>query len=311
MENNIPAQEENVSGGKNRIKTIILVIAVIFVVASPFLWRGRHAIRAGLSNIFSGGSFERTSKKMTFSDSFSEKETLEEAGKMKSSKNSHWWVNSGALANFKEGILKTNQGDLDEDSNWRKLYNKNNSRDTEDGRQPQNIFRLVSRDQWQNLEQTLYFRINKINLSDSDYRNESNGVLLFNRYQDGDNLYYTGVRVDGHAVIKKKVADKYYTLAEKPVLTARENYDRNDSPNLLPINSWIGIRSEVTTISDDTVSLKLYVDKKNSGDWQLAAEAKDIPEKYGKKIISDPGYVGIRTDFMDVEFKDYEIFELK
>ena len=38
-------------------------------------------------------------------------------------------------------------------------------------------------------------------------------MLLFNRYQDGQTLYYGGVRVDGAAVIKKKLAGVYTTLA--------------------------------------------------------------------------------------------------
>jgi hypothetical protein len=298
MDENMSVQNSPASGGKNKpINYKILAGIVILTVAAFFLWHERGIIMTG--------------EPMTFSDSFSEGETLEEASKIESSKNSRWWVNSGALAEFKDGILETNQGDLAKDSKWRKLYAKNNSRDTEDGYQPQNIFRLVTRDKWEDLEQTLYFRINKTSLSESDYRNESNGVLLFNRYMDGDDLYYTGLRVDGHAVIKKKIADKYYTIKEKEVFTNGEKYDIVDNPSILPENSWIGIRSEIRNIDDDTVNLKLYVDKGQKGDWQLVLETQDEGDKYGKNPFLDEGYAGIRTDFMDAEFKDYRIFELE
>ena len=234
---------------------------------------------------------------------------LEEAGKMNKSKSDLWWLNSGGLMYINGDIISTVHGKLPEGSKWQKLYAKNNSRDTGDGYCPQNIFRLVTRGKWQNLIQTLYFKIDKNNLSESKYRNESNGVLLFNRYRDGDNLYYTGFRVDGQAVIKKKIGGKYYTLAEKEVFTKSREYDRVSNPNLIPQDSWIGIKSEVNNTDDTTVDIKFYVDKGHNGDWQLVLETKDKNDKYGKAPFLEEGYAGIRTDFMDVTFKDYSIKE--
>lgn len=238
---------------------------------------------------------------------FSEGGTLEEAGKMEASKNASWWLNSGGLMTMDQDHGKTNFGSLLEGSKWQKLYAKTNSRDTDDGYYPQNIFRLVSRDKWKNFTQQLYFNIDAINLSDSSYRDASNGILLFNRYQDGDNLYYTGLRVDGHAVIKKKIKGKYYTILEKEIFSSPKKYDRDSNPNLLPLHIWIGIRSEVRNVGGDTVDIKIYVDKDGKGDWQLILETEDKDDKYGKAPFLDEGYVGIRTDFMDVEFKDYSI----
>ncbi|HRY82117.1 MAG TPA: hypothetical protein P5232_00210 [Candidatus Moranbacteria bacterium] len=235
---------------------------------------------------------------------------LEESGKtMKDSKNPDWWLNSGGIMNISANDFSTNLGKLPENSKWRKLYNKNNSRDTDQGYYPQNIFRLVSKSQWQNFSQEVYFNIEKINLSESEYRNESNGVLLFNRYQDGDNLYYTGVRVDGDAVIKKKIKDKYYTLKEGRLFTNNQKYDRVKSPNFLPLNSWVGIKSEVENGIGNAVNIKLYVDRSGKGEWELVLEAKDKGDKYGKAPFLKEGYVGIRTDFMDVKFRDYKIIE--
>lgn len=235
---------------------------------------------------------------------------LAESGSMKRSASPDWWVNSGALMRADAETFSTNIGPLPEDGKMRKLYKKNNPTDTDDGYYPQNIFRLVTRGQWQNLSQEVYFFIDAINLSESKNRAESNGVLLFNRYQDGDNLYYTGLRVDGHAVIKKKIAGKYYTLKEKRVLTGSGDYDRKDNPNLLPLRTWMGIRSEVTDTWDGAVDIKLYVDQGAGQGWQLVLETKDQSDDHGKAPFLNKGYAGIRTDFMDARFKGYSISEI-
>jgi len=235
--------------------------------------------------------------------------TLQESGSMKESASSDWWLDSGGILNIGAQEFSTNKGSLPEDNKWRKLYNKNNPKDTDGGFFPQNIFRLVTKNKWQNLTQQVYFNIDKINLSQSENRFEANGVLLFNRYLDGDNLYYTGLRVDGDAVIKKKVGGKYYTLKEAPFLTKKQKYDRVDNPDLIPTNAWIGLRSEVANIGNNTVYIKVYVDWEQKGDWQLLLEAKDRGSEYGQAPFTQTGYAGIRTDFMDVKFKNYFIKE--
>jgi hypothetical protein len=191
---------------------------------------------------------------------------------------------------------------------WHKKYNKNNPKDTDKGAHPQNLFRLVTRSQWENLSQQVYFNAKRNNLSKSKNRNESNGILLFNRYQDGDNLYYTGVRVDGRAVIKKKYKGKYYTMGLKRIIKGK--YDRKDKPNLLPRHHWFGIKSEVITNSDDTVTINLYTDENRSGEWKLVLTTVDDNNSYGGPAILNEGYGGIRTDFMDVEFDEYKIEEI-
>ena len=238
------------------------------------------------------------------------KKVLEESSSMKNSLSEDWWVNSGGVMLTSEKEFSTNVGSLPKDSKWRKLYAKTNPRDTDEGYFPQNIFRLVNRYQWKNYSQQVYFNISKINLSQSEYRNESNGVLFFNRYQDGDNLYYTGLRVDGHAVIKKKIKDKYYTLAEKKIFDSGKKFDRAKNPSLLPLDKWIGIKSEVKNTDSGTVRLKLYVDQEEEGDWQLVLEINDSNNKFGNGPFLKQGYAGIRTDFMDVKFKNYSLQRL-
>jgi hypothetical protein len=269
------------------IGTAIIVLLVIAVV----IFQKRE-----------GGSF-------TFVSNSDQVGTLQEAGSMKESKSSDWWLDSGGIMNIGLQEFSTNAGMLPEDNKWRKLYNKNNPTDTDNGFFPQNIFRLVTKNQWQNLTQQVYFNIDKTNLSESENRFEANGVLLFNRYQDGSNLYYTGVRVDGDAVIKKKIDGKYYTLKEAPFLTKNKKYDRVENPNLIPVNTWIGIRSEITNIGNNTAYIKLYVDWEQNGNWQLLLEAKDRGSAYGQAPFLQAGHAGIRTDFMDVRFKNYSIKE--
>ncbi len=240
----------------------------------------------------------------SYTDQFTAISKLEEAGSPNESRSSNWWVNSGAWL-LSDGTGKTVQGDLLTSDRWYSAYLNANPEDTDKGLHPQNIFRLVQRGDWSNLSQEAFFRINKLNLSSSSNRNASNGLFLFNRYQSGDNLYYTGLRVDGAVVIKKKINGTYYTLAYKSFFSG--TYNRDTNSNLLPLNSWIGLKSEVITNTDGTVTIRFYVDAGRTGVWKLALEAKDDNTTYGGASIVSPGFAGIRTDFMDVEFDDYSV----
>lgn len=229
---------------------------------------------------------------------------LNEAGSQSDTTSPYWWVNSGAKMIMKGGRGSTVIGELPDSDYWRVLYSKNNSTDTDNGYHPQNIFRLVTTSKWQDFQQEAYFVIKKDNLSKSSNRNQSNGLLLFNRYKDGQSLYYTGVRVDGSAIIKKKLNGTYYTMAEiKNIYPG--TYNRDTSPNLLPKNKWIGLRSQVKNQADGSVIIKLFVDRGWSGNWELVAETVDNGTKYGPVIST--GYAGIRTDFMDVEFENFRL----
>ena len=242
-----------------------------------------------------------------FLDIFSSDARLEETGTMYDTGSLNWWVNSGAWLFSSLGTGKTIQGDLSISDKWYAEYLKSNPIDTDNGLHPQNIFRLVQTGKWKNLIQEVYFRINKLNISTSPNRNASNGLLLFNRYQTGDNLYYTGIRVDGTAVIKKKINGAYYTLAYNPMYNTAAPYNRDTNPNLIPSQQWIGFRSERRARTDNTVSIKLFIDKDKAGNWVLVAEAQDDGKSYGGTALLNEGYAGIRTDFMDVEFDDYRI----
>ena len=215
-----------------------------------------------------------------------------------------WWLNSGGWFLQQGGIGSTWTGEAPAGSRWREIYNRTNPWDTDQGAHPQNLFRLITRSEWRLPEQRVYFRITGDNFSPSANREKSNGVLLFIRYHDADNLYYAGVRVDGSAVIKKKSAGVYTTLAETPWFPG--TYNRASSPNLIPHRAWIGLRT-VMQADEETVTIQLYVDPDRSGFWILALQAEvnaDTAEE-----ADQTGYGGIRTDFMDVEFDDYRIEE--
>lgn len=231
--------------------------------------------------------------------------TLAEAGSMDTSSSPYFWLNSGGLFYLRDGIGMTVQGELQQLSKWRIAYAQSNPVDTDNGYHPQNILRLVTRSKWNNLSQEVYFKINKDNLSESPNRNASNGVLLFNRYQDSNNLYYTGVRVDGAVVIKKKINGDYHTIAYKKIYPG--TYNRQSSPNLLPKQRWMGIKSEVRTNADNTVAIRVYTADQKNGPWQLVLEGVDDGVRYGGAPITTGAYAGIRTDFMDLEFDDYRI----
>ena len=130
-----------------------------------------------------------------------------------------------------------------------------------------------------------------------------------NRYEDGNNLYYIGVRVDGSAIIKKKKNGTYYTLTQIPNIY-QGSYNRDNNPNLLPQNKWIGLRSEIKNITNNKVEIKLYIDKLWQGNWQLIASTIDDGVSFGGSALVNSGLNGIRTDFMDVEFRDFKVIKL-
>lgn len=216
----------------------------------------------------------------------------------------YWWLDSGGLLRFENGVGKTVQGSLSTKDYWYAVYASTNPIDTDGGGKPQNIFRLVTRNKWLNFSQSVYFKVNADNLSRSPNRNESNGIFLFSRYQDAENLYYAGLRVDGSVVIKKKYREEYYTLAIIPFLPGV--YDRRNNPSLIPKDSWIGLKMETNNLDGNKVDIKLCIDIERTGKWNCLIDVIDKREKSVPPITAE-GSAGIRTDFMDVEFLDYSV----
>lgn len=244
----------------------------------------------------------------SFTYEFKVNDVLQEAGSEQETTSPYWWVNSGGALVIKDGLGMTLQGEAAGNDPARLAYAKNNPIDTDNGAHPQNLFRLITRSMWENPSFEASFYITRNNLSASPNRNLSNGLLIFSRYApDGQTLYYAGIRVDGTAVIKKKYHGTYYTMAQEQIYPG--TYDPAAQPNLLPHNEWIMLRSDTET-KNGVVTIRLYQKRAQDADWKLLLTATDDGKTYGgTPIIDGPAYSGIRTDFMDVEFKDIHIEE--
>lgn len=228
---------------------------------------------------------------------------IKEAPTLSKSNNKDFWLSSGGEFYFDGNVGHTIIGDLPKFSKWRLAYNSNNPVDTDNGYHPQNLLRLINKNKILNSTQEFYFLIANDNFSHSPNRNESNGVFSINRYVDSNNLYYAGLRVDGTAVIKKKINGVYYTLAQTPLFSG-DAYNRSANPSLLPKNSWMGVRTIVRTENKNQVRIELWVDKENDKEWEKVLSVLDDTTN-GTPPFLEEGHGGIRGDFMDLEIKDY------
>ncbi len=236
-------------------------------------------------------------------DLFSGTYILEEIYPSELSTSPDLWLNSGAYLYVENGQARTIFGPLDKYDKWRISYENYNSGSTDGGYYPQNIFRLLTRESYLDSSQELTFNIDKLNLSLDDHRNESNGVLLFMRYLDQDNLYYAGLRVDGAYVIKRKFNGEYTTLADKKVFIG--DYERELNPNLLQTNKDMFIKTTIKTLSNGYPHIQLFGKNTSNDSWELILEHTDSESQ----AIKNAGANGIRTDFMDVTFVDYKILQ--
>lgn len=263
-----------------------LVLAIL--VVSPFQLQPRSQLAAVVAS--------------PYVYSFNSAGVVNETASMNESISPYWWVNSGGRLLMDGSIGTTIRGDAPLLDRWRLAYSLSNPIDTDNGAHPQNLFRLVSRSQWQDVRVFAQFKILKDNWSSSPNRNASNGLLFMMRYQDGDTLYYAGVRVDGVAVIKKKYRGVYYTVAQKQEFAG--TYVQGGKINVLPHDTWINMRGEAINNPDGSVTLRL-VRQLADGSWKKLLEAKDYGQFAGTAPITREGYLGIRTDFMDVAFDSF------
>ncbi len=243
---------------------------------------------------------------VAFVDNFDGAGKLGETGQMSDSLDPNWWLNSGGYFYRADGVASTVESELADMDSFRLLYAVSNPIDTDNGYRPQNIFRLVTRAKFKRFTQQAFFNIQKINLSASPNRNQSNGVLFFHRYQDGQNLYYVGIRVDGNAIVKKKRFGKYYEMKSVPVYPG--HYDRDTLPNLLPTNRWIGLKTVITDNANGNADITMYLnDDQLSPGWTKILQVEDTGADV--EPLLDEGHAGIRTDFMDVRLDNYQAVE--
>src|ERR687883_1105307 len=243
-----------------------------------------------------------TNEQVRFYDKFDRQGVIKEAHSISGSLDKNWWVSSGGYLYLNNGTASTIQGTLPQNDTFRINYSlSKGSEDTDNGYRPQNIFRLVNRNIWAgNYTAEVYFKYSKYNNMTANGKNlgADNGVSLMVNYQDGDNLYYVGLRADGFAGIKKKIDGEYSEL-QNPVKVFPGVYKHYD--NLIPQDKWIGLRAVVeeqrhndtTTISGkDQVYIAMYIDEKgDNSSWKYVTSYLD------KDRIFKQGHTGIRTDF--------------
>lgn len=239
---------------------------------------------------------------------FNTTEVLEESFREGDSASPYWWLSSGGELLLGEGIGRTLQGAAYTDSRWRREYAADNPLDSGNGFYPQNLFRLVSRSTWQDADQRVRFRIDRVNMTDTPNRGEWSGIFLMSRYQNPDTLYYGGIRMEGMVVIKKKYKGTYHTLGQKRLFSGPP-YHRDLNPTIIP-DGWMGLRTVTRTTESGTVMVELFVDRANTGVWERLLVVHDT-NAGGAPAITQAGRVGIRTDYMDASFDDYAINELR
>ncbi len=230
---------------------------------------------------------------------------LEETGSMEESRNADWWLNSGGRLHFRDGVGATLAGELAMGDRWRRAYAEGDPLDTDSGARPQNLLRLITRGRWRDARQSLRFRIKQITPTLSPNRNKTNGVLLIHRFQDGDDLYYAGLRVDGAAVVKKKAGGVYFTLAYRQLYPGE--YDRQQNPSLLPLDRWLALETTIENEPGGGVRLAIRAqDPAAAGDHLVEVLAVVDHGAESPQIVAE-GHAGVRTDFAEVELDDYRI----
>lgn len=241
---------------------------------------------------------------LPFSYDFRTKGTLDEAKSQMESWSPYWWVSGGARLIIANGVGATLTGNLPTGNQWNKYYASLNPIATDLGVHPQNIFQMFLRKEVSDASEQVYIKQSADNISNSLNSNAWNGASLLVRYINSNNYYYTGIRVDGGVVIKKKVDGVYKTLAYKKILPG--TYNKLTNPNLIPKNQWIGLKTTIVNDSSGNPKISLYMDQGRTGSWKLVLEAVDDPNTYGK-AIGTSGLVGIQSDFADVQFDDFRL----
>lgn len=174
--------------------------------------------------------------------------------------------------NRPDGLIADNYGKNDSLGRWdvtsQSLYAKDNR-----GYTSSPIFRVVTnKSDFSNFCLTADMMKTKLGIENWD------GLQIFFRYKDYDNLYVTGLRNDNSLHLKKKINGTYYTLAQVPISSNRLNY-------------WYKMKLVAAG-----KRIQVYVD------GQKYIEVTD------GSIVS--GKVGIRTDNIEAYFDNFTVYSL-
>lgn len=141
------------------------------------------------------------------------------------------------------------------------------------------------------------------------------GTHLWLRYQNQFDLYYASInRADGTVVIKRKVpcgpsdSGTYFVLGQ---------YVKHD----FKVGVWNDYTATVQTNSDGSVTIRLYDDRYSTNkpivvgtdrgginpNWSTSCTT---PGRYASAVykpITAGGYVGVRGDYANFAFKDFQV----
>lgn len=174
--------------------------------------------------------------------------------------------------NTSDGLLANNYGKDDVLKKWdvtsQKFYVKNNRGYTDSP-----IFRVVTQKSDFN-----NFVLNTKAMKSKLGKDPWDGLQVFFRYNDYDNLYAAGIRNDNALHLKKKVAGEYFELA-------KVEFDGNR------LNHWYDIK----VVAQNT-HIQVYVD---------GTKYIDVYDSTFSK-----GKVGARTDNVTAHFDDYKVSTL-
>ena len=223
--------------------------------------------------------------------------TLNQTVSADTSGSAYWWVANGGQLLVSNGVGKTMQGDATSANPWYTIYAKSLAVTSDNGKHPQNTFAALLRTPTLDTDQSIAVQINKDNLANTANRKPYNGIHLISRWQNDGNYYFAGLRADGHAVIKKKVGNAYYTLAEKSAFPG--TYNSTTNPNLLPKNTWMNVRMITSTDASGSVHVQLYLNQ------TLMLDTTDNGARGA--TIKTEGLTGIRSDFMDMLMDNYKL----
>jgi len=233
--------------------------------------------------------------------------TLYQTSDASKSPSAYFWLKSGAKLLIANGLGNTIQGSLPANDPWRKIYASSNlAASSDNGAHPQNDFLLLTKATYKNTSAQIYVRRTADNITNLSNRYPYSGESILARYQNDNTFYYAGIRADGAVVIKKKLNGVYQTLAQKQVLPG--TYNASVNPDLIPKNTWIGLK---LTVEDSSAGpqLMLFTDIGKTGTWNQALSVTDSQAKFGSPILN-AGIVGIQSDYADAQFDNFLFSEV-
>ena len=92
-------------------------------------------------------------------------------------------------------------------------------------------------------------------------------------------------------------------MAEKQIFPG--DYEREKDMSLVPQIEWLTLRTETTTNKKGVVTISLFMKRATETKWTLLLKGLDTGTNFDSPPLVGSHPLGIRTDFMDVEFDNF------